>query len=249
MTITTQTSTAQKVTNMMTNNENTVIQTTHLCREFGQGDTLVKALSDANITIERGEFTAIIGPSGSGKSTLLQLIGGLDTPSAGDVFLDNKNISHMTGTELSDFRRDHIGFIFQAYNLIPVLSARENIEYIMLLQGVTTAERKKRVDILMHAVGLEGLGNRRPAELSGGQQQRVAVARAMVSKPSIILADEPTANLDSKTGGDLLDMMKDLNEQQNMTFVFSTHDPKIMERARRIIRLVDGCVVDDERRD
>jgi len=249
MTITTQTSTAQKVTNMMTNNENTVIQTTHLCREFGQGDTLVKALSDANITIERGEFTAIIGPSGSGKSTLLQLIGGLDTPSAGDVFLDNKNISHMTGTELSDFRRDHIGFIFQAYNLIPVLSARENIEYIMLLQGVTTAERKKRVDILMHAVGLEGLGNRRPAELSGGQQQRVAVARAMVSKPSIILADEPTANLDSKTGGDLLDMMKELNEQQNMTFVFSTHDPKIMERARRIIRLVDGCVVDDERRD
>jgi len=249
MTITTQTSTAQKVTNMMTNNENTVIQTTHLCREFGQGDTLVKALSDANITIERGEFTAIIGPSGSGKSTLLQLIGGLDTPSAGDVFLDNKNISHMTGTELSDFRRDHIGFIFQAYNLIPVLSARENIEYIMLLQGVSTAERKKRVDILMHAVGLEGLGDRRPAELSGGQQQRVAVARAMVSKPSIILADEPTANLDSKTGGDLLDMMKELNEQQNMTFVFSTHDPKIMERARRIIRLVDGCVVDDERRD
>jgi len=249
MTITTQTSTAQKVANMMTNNENTVIQTTHLCREFGQGDTLVKALSDANITIERGEFTAIIGPSGSGKSTLLQLIGGLDTPSAGDVFLDNKNISHMTGTELSDFRRDHIGFIFQAYNLIPVLSARENIEYIMLLQGVTTAERKKRVDILMHAVGLEGLGDRRPAELSGGQQQRVAVARAMVSKPSIILADEPTANLDSKTGADLLDMMKDLNEQQNMTFVFSTHDPKIMERAKRIIRLVDGCVVDDERRD
>ncbi len=229
--------------------KNTVIETRHLCREFGQGDTLVKALTDANITIEHGEFTAIIGPSGSGKSTLLQLIGGLDTPSAGDVFLDNKNISHMTGTELSDFRRDHIGFIFQAYNLIPVLSARENIEYIMLLQGISAAERDKRVDMLMHSVGLEGLGDRRPAELSGGQQQRVAVARAMVSKPSLILADEPTANLDSKTGADLLDMMKDLNEQQNMTFVFSTHDPKIMERARRIIRLVDGCVVDDERRD
>ncbi|MEW6994692.1 ABC transporter ATP-binding protein [Colwelliaceae bacterium MEBiC 14330] len=228
---------------------NIVIETRDLCREFGTGDTLVKALSKANITIERGEFTAIIGPSGSGKSTLLQLIGGLDIPSHGDVFLDNKNISHMTGSELSDFRRDHIGFIFQAYNLIPVLSARENIEYIMLLQGVPSVERTKRVDMIMHAVGLEGLGNRRPAELSGGQQQRVAVARAMVSKPSIILADEPTANLDSKTGSELLNMMKELNEQQHMTFVFSTHDPKIMERARRIIRLVDGCVVEDERKD
>ncbi|KGJ96757.1 ABC transporter ATP-binding protein [Colwellia psychrerythraea] len=229
--------------------QKTVIETTLLCREFGRGDTLVKALTDANIIIERGEFTAIIGPSGSGKTSLLQLMGGLDNPSSGDVLLDNKNISLMTGTELSDFRRDHIGFIFQAYNLIPVLSARENIEYIMLLQGIPTAERNQRVDNIMHAVGLKGLGDRRPAELSGGQQQRVAVARAMVSKPSIILADEPTANLDSKTGSDLLDMMKELNEQQNMTFVFSTHDPKIMERARRIIRLVDGCVVDDERRD
>jgi putative ABC transport system ATP-binding protein len=236
------------VTNKVRASQNTVIETTHLSREFGQGDTLVKALTDANITIERGEFTAIIGPSGSGKSTLLQLIGGLDNPSSGDVFLDKKNINRMTGTELSDFRRDHIGFIFQAYNLIPVLSARENIEYIMLLQGVPTVERDKRVDKLMHAVGLEGLGDRRPAELSGGQQQRVAVARAMVSKPSIILADEPTANLDSKTGADLLDMMKELNEKQNMTFVFSTHDPKIMERAKRIIRLLDGCIVDDERR-
>ena len=236
------------VTNKVRASQNTVIETTHLSREFGQGDTLVKALTDANITIERGEFTAIIGPSGSGKSTLLQLIGGLDNPSSGDVFLDKKNINRMTGTELSDFRRDHIGFIFQAYNLIPVLSARENIEYIMLLQGVPTVERDKRVDKLMHAVGLEGLGDRRPAELSGGQQQRVAVARAMVSKPSIILADEPTANLDSKTGADLLDMMKELNEKQNMTFVFSTHDPKIMERAKRIISLVDGCIVADERR-
>lgn len=226
-----------------------VIETKLLCRYFGQGDTLVKALSNANLTIERGEFTAIIGPSGSGKSTLLQLIGGLDTPCSGEVLLDNRHISQMTGTELSDFRRDHIGFIFQAYNLIPVLSAKENIEYIMLLQGISPTERNKRVKQILHAVGLEGLENRRPAELSGGQQQRVAVARAMVSKPSIILADEPTANLDSKTGADLLDMMKTLNEEQNMTFVFSTHDPKIMERARRIIRLVDGCIVDDERRD
>ena len=236
-------------TNKSTESQSVVIETTHLCRQFGVNDTLVKALTNANITIERGEFTAIIGPSGSGKSTLLQLIGGLDNPTSGEVFLDHKNISHMTGTELSDFRRDHIGFIFQSYNLIPVLTARENIEYIMLLQGVSATERKSRVDMIMRDVGLEGLADRRPAELSGGQQQRVAVARAMVSKPSIILADEPTANLDSKTGADLLDMMKELNEQQNMTFVFSTHDPKIMARAKRIIRLVDGCIVDDERRD
>lgn len=233
----------------MNKSANHVIQTQNLCRHFGQGDTLVKALNDANLTIERGEFTAIIGPSGSGKSTLLQLIGGLDTPSSGATLLDNKNISQISGTELSDFRRDHIGFIFQAYNLIPVLTAKENIEYIMLLQGVSPSERQKRVQAIMQEVGLEGLGNRRPAELSGGQQQRVAVARAMVSQPSIILADEPTANLDSKTSYDLLDMMKKLNEENNMTFVFSTHDPKIMERARRIIRLVDGCIVDDERKD
>jgi len=226
-----------------------VIKTHNLCRHFGEGDTLVKALNDANLTIEKGEFTAIIGPSGSGKSTLLQLIGGLDTPTSGDVILDGKNISQTNGSALSDFRRDHIGFIFQSYNLIPVLSAKENIEYIMLLQGVSAEERQKRVDEIMHAVGLEGLGDRRPAQLSGGQQQRVAVARAMVSQPSIILADEPTANLDSHTGADLLDMMKALNETQNMTFVFSTHDPKIMERARRIVTLVDGCIVKDERKD
>lgn len=226
-----------------------VIETKHLCRDFGEGDTLVNALKDNNLTIEKGEFTAIIGPSGSGKSTLLQLIGGLDSPTSGEVILDDKNISHMNGTELSDFRRDHIGFIFQAYNLIPVLSAKENIEYIMLLQGISEQERQQRVTQIMQEVGLEGLGNRRPAQLSGGQQQRVAVARAMVSQPSLILADEPTANLDSKTGAALLDMMKELNEKENMTFVFSTHDPMIMERAKRIIRLVDGKVVDDERRE
>ena len=225
-----------------------VIETKKLCRNFGEGDTLVNALKDNDLVIKKGEFTAIIGPSGSGKSTLLQLIGGLDTPTSGDVILDDKNISHMNGTELSDFRRDHIGFIFQAYNLIPVLSAKENIEYIMLLQGISEAERHRRVAKIMQEVGLDGLENRRPAQLSGGQQQRVAVARAMVSQPSLILADEPTANLDSKTGAALLDMMKELNEKENMTFVFSTHDPMIMERAKRIIRLVDGKIVDDERR-
>ena len=227
----------------------TVIETKKLCRNFGAGDTLVRALKDNDLVIEKGEFTAIIGPSGSGKTSLLQLIGGLDTPTSGDVMLDNKNISHMSGSQLSDFRRDHIGFIFQAYNLIPVLSAKENIEYIMLLQGIPAAERAERVKKILHEVGMEGMEDRRPAQLSGGQQQRVAVARAMVSQPSIILADEPTANLDSKTGAALLDMMKALNEKENMNFDFSTHDPMIMERARRIVRVVDGKIVDDERRD
>lgn len=226
----------------------TVIETQNLSRHFGEGETLVKALDAVSITIQKGEFTAIIGPSGSGKSTLLQLIGGLDHPSDGQVLLDDQDISHMSGNELSDFRRDHIGFIFQAYNLIPVLSAQENVEYIMLLQGVNEDERKKRVRAILNEVGLQGMESRRPAQLSGGQQQRVAVARAMVSKPSIILADEPTANLDSHTGASLLDMMKQLNEMENMTFVFSTHDPKIMERAKRIIRLEDGKVVSDEHR-
>lgn len=220
----------------------------HLGRYFGSGDIQVKALDDINLVIERGEFTAIVGPSGSGKSTLLQLMGGLDTPTTGDVILDGKSIAHMSGRELSDFRRDHIGFIFQAYNLIPVLSAAENIEYIMLLQGVPARQRQQRVQAMLKTVGLAGYAERRPAQLSGGQQQRVAVARAMVSHPSIILADEPTANLDSVTGTALLDMMKQLNEELNMTFVFSTHDPKIMERASRLIHLQDGRVSQDEHR-
>lgn len=225
-----------------------VIKTEKLCRYFGEKNTLVKALEEISIEIEQGEFTAIIGPSGSGKSTLLQLIGGLDEITKGQILLDGKNIGAMSGTELSDFRRDHIGFIFQAYNLIPVLSAEENIEYIMLMQGVPEAERKQRVHTILKEVGLEGLAHRKPAQLSGGQQQRVAVARAMVSRPSLILADEPTANLDTATGAALLDMMKELNEKENMTFIFSTHDPKIMERAKRIITLEDGKVVSDERR-
>lgn len=227
---------------------NSVINTQKLCRYFGENNTLVKALDDVSITIEAGEFTAIIGPSGSGKSTLLQLIGGLDQVTSGEIHLDQKNIGVMSGNELSDFRRDHIGFIFQAYNLIPVLSAEENIEYIMLLQNVPEAERKQRVRTILKEVGLDGMAHRRPSQLSGGQQQRVAVARAMVSRPSLILADEPTANLDSNTGSALLDMMKELNEKENMTFIFSTHDPKIMERAKRIITLEDGKVVSDERR-
>ncbi len=225
-----------------------VIKTEHLCRHFGEGETLVKALDDVTLNIERGEFSALIGPSGSGKSTLLNLIGGLDNPTSGSVELAGRRIDQMSGNELSDFRRDHIGFIFQSYNLIPVLTAAENIEYIMLLQGVPHAERRRRVSDILDRVGLAGLGERLPPALSGGQQQRVAVARAMVSEPDIILADEPTANLDSKSGISLLEVMRELNRDQGMTFVFSTHDQKIMERARRLIHLEDGRIVKDEQR-
>lgn len=225
-----------------------LIETRDLCRTFGSEETKVTALDHVSIHIEEGEFTAIIGPSGSGKTTLLHLIGGLDEPNSGSVMLSGSNIADMSGNQLSDFRRDHIGFIFQAYNLIPVLSAEENIEYIMLLQGLGAAERKKRVKEMLAIVELEGLGDRRPSHLSGGQQQRVAVARAMASNPDIILADEPTANLDSKTGISLLEVMRDLNQQRNMTFVFSTHDEKIMERATRLIYLRDGKVEQDERK-
>tara|TARA_B110000305_G_scaffold58764_1_gene65094 strand:+ start:381 stop:1067 length:687 start_codon:yes stop_codon:yes gene_type:complete len=225
-----------------------LIETRALCRTFGSEETKVTALDHVSINIEEGEFTAIIGPSGSGKTTLLHLIGGLDEPNGGSVTLSGSNIANMSGNQLSDFRRDHIGFIFQAYNLIPVLSAEENIEYIMLLQGVGAAERKKRVKEMLAMVELEGLGDRRPSHLSGGQQQRVAVARAMASNPDIILADEPTANLDSKTGISLLEVMRDLNQQRNMTFVFSTHDETIMERATRLIYLRDGKVERDERK-
>ena len=224
----------------------TVIETKNLARVFGAGETRVTALDHVSITVKEGEFTAITGPSGSGKTTLLQLIGGLDEPDSGDVLLSGANIAQMSGSKLSDFRRDHIGFIFQSYNLIPVLSAEENIEYIMLLQGVPEKARKSRVREMLALVGLEGLGDRRPSNLSGGQQQRVAVARAMASKPDIILADEPTANLDSATGIALLEVMRDLNQQMNMTFVFSTHDYKIMDRADRLIHLEDGVVQLDE---
>ena len=226
----------------------TVIESKNISRRFGSGDTEVIALDNVSMEIEEGEFTAIIGPSGSGKTTLLQLIGGLDNPDSGSITLSGSNIAEMSGNQLSDFRRDHIGFIFQAYNLIPVLSAEENIEYIMLLQGIASSERKKRVQEMLSIVGLDGLAERRPAQLSGGQQQRVAVARAMASNPDIILADEPTANLDSKTGIALLEVMRELNRAHNVTFVFSTHDEKIMDRATRLIHLSDGKIQRDERK-
>ena len=226
-----------------------VIQTQNLSRRFGEGDTLVRAVENVSLTIDSGEFTALIGPSGSGKSTLLHLIGGLDIPHEGSVKLSGVDIAGISGAALSDFRRDHIGFIFQSYNLIPVLTAEENIEYVMLLQNVAAGERQTRVSEMLELVGLSGLGHRRPPELSGGQQQRVAVARAMASQPDIILADEPTANLDSKTGATLLDVMRELNQSLGVTFVFSTHDQMIMDRAKRLVHLRDGEIELDELRE
>lgn len=217
-----------------------IIQLKEVSKVFGKGEGKVQAVNHVSLNIKEREFTAIVGPSGSGKSTLLNMMSGLDKPTHGRILLGNQPISKMTGKELSDFRRDHIGFIFQSYNLIPVLSVAENIEYIMLLQGVPGPERKRRTSSILQEMGLKGKEKRLPSSLSGGQQQRVAIARAMVSRPQIILADEPTANLDSETGGSLLDMMSELNKKDGMTFVFSTHDQKIMDRAHRIIVLKDG---------
>lgn len=226
-----------------------LIRAVNISRRYVSGEVTVEALRDLNLTIKRGEFTVIAGPSGSGKTTLLFIISGLDQPTSGIVMLDGREMSDMSGRELSDFRRDHIGFIFQSYNLIPVLSVRENIEYIMLLQGVPDSERRQRVSEILNEVGLSGIENRMPTQLSGGQQQRVAVARAMVSGPDIILADEPTANLDSHTGASLIDMMRDLNEKKGITFVFSTHDTMIMDRAKRLVTLKDGSIAEDEVRE
>jgi len=223
-----------------------IIRVENISKKYMTGNVSIIALDNVSLTIKKGEFTAIAGPSGSGKTTLLNLISGLDEPSDGVVFLDGKPLSKMKGSELSDFRRDHIGFIFQSYNLIPVLSVKENIEYIMLLQGVSDKIRQERVLEILKEVGLSEMSKRRPSELSGGQQQRVAVARAMVSNPDIILADEPTANLDSHSAIDLLDMMRRLNEEKGMTFVFSTHDSRIMERAKRLIMLKDGMIDSEE---
>ena len=221
-----------------------IIKTENLKKDYKEDGVVVHAIRGIDLTVEEGEFSAIVGPSGCGKTTLLNLISGLDSPDEGKVWLSGKLISDMSGKELSDFRRDNIGFIFQAYNLIPVLTVEENIEYIMLLQGIPKEERHKRVLEILDAVKLSGLENRRPTQLSGGQQQRVAIARAMVSNPKIILADEPTANLDSKTGSELLDMMAELNEKTGMTFLFSTHDKMVMERAKRVIVLKDGQIID-----
>jgi putative ABC transport system ATP-binding protein len=230
-------------------NTDDLIVTRSVTKVYHDNGVPVDAVRGIDLTVKRGEFTAIVGPSGSGKTTFLNVISGLDQPTEGQVWLAGKELSAMSGKELSDFRRDHIGFIFQAYNLIPVLTVEENVEYIMLLQGIDKVERHHRVEEILAELGLEGFAHRLPTKLSGGQQQRVAVARAMVSHPSLILADEPTANLDSKTGAELLDMMRELNQRSGITFLFSTHDRQIMERARRLVTLKDGLIDSDETRD
>jgi len=229
----------------MNNNKN-VIVTRALKKTYEDGGVPVEAVRGIDFTLTQGEFTAIIGPSGSGKTTFLNLMAGLDSPTDGEVELSGNLISKMSGNELSNYRRDHIGFIFQAYNLFPVLTVEENVEYIMLLQGIHKKERHERVMQILEQVELQDFAGRLPSKLSGGQQQRVAVARAMVSKPALVIADEPTANLDSKTSGDLLDMMKKLNEETGMTFLFSTHDEIVMKRARKVVTIRDGLLYKSE---
>ncbi len=224
-----------------------VIETKQLSKTY-EGVVPVHAVNEVDLEIENNEFTAIVGPSGSGKTTLLNMIGGLDRPTSGGVKVNGHELSGMNENELIDFRLKHIGFVFQSYNLIPVLTAKENTEFIMLLQKIDKKIRDERVEKLLHEVGLGEKMNSRPAQLSGGQQQRVAVARALASKPDFVLADEPTANLDSHSTANLLDIMARLNQEEGITFVFSTHDQRVIDRARRVITLVDGKIESDERR-
>jgi len=223
-----------------------VVRLERVSKIYREGDIEIPALREVDFVLHRGEFTALVGPSGSGKTTLLNLISGLDVPTSGRVILAGRDISRLSGGELATFRRDHIGFIFQSYNLIPVLTVEENVEYVLLLQGVPSRERKRRVREVLRDVGLEGFEKRYPPQLSGGQQQRVAIARAMVHRPDIVLADEPTANLDTETGRTLLKMMKELNRSRGITFLFSTHDPMIMEEARRLVFMRDGRIEREE---
>jgi len=222
-----------------------VIKTNNLFKIYQQGDVEVRALNDVSIDFKKGEFTAIVGPSGSGKTTFLNAIGGLDTPTSGNVMINNTDITKLKSNQLIDFRLRNIGFVFQAYNLIPVLTAKENVEFIMLMQGDSVSKRSARAIELLESVGLEDKLSRRPGQLSGGQQQRVAVARALASKPQFVLADEPTANLDSASTANLLDIMYRLNQEEEMTFIFSTHDQRVIDRAKRIITLEDGKILSD----
>jgi len=220
-----------------------IIEINNLTKIYKEDAEVVKALDNVSITISKGEFTAIVGPSGSGKTTLLNMIGGLDAPTSGTIVVDGIEVTKLSTNDLINFRRDNVGFVFQAYNLIPVLTAKENVTFIMDLQGVPTKQSSARAIELLKNVGLGDRIDARPSKLSGGQQQRVAVARALASKPKFILADEPTANLDGKSAETLLDIMEKLNEEENITFIFSTHDPRVMQKARRIITLEDGKIV------
>tara|TARA_B100000795_G_scaffold254348_1_gene225181 strand:- start:733 stop:1422 length:690 start_codon:yes stop_codon:yes gene_type:complete len=226
-----------------------VVETQNLEKLFIDAGTEVRAVDGVSINVEEGEFTAIVGPSGSGKTTLLNMIGGLDNPTNGKVQVAGVELTELSKNELIDFRLKNIGFVFQSYNLIPVLTAYENVEFVMLLQGRDPKERKARVNELLVAVGIADKAKNRPSKLSGGQQQRVAVARALAPKPKFIIADEPTANLDSKSASTLLDIMQQLNEKEGITFLFSTHDQRVIDRARRVVTLTDGKITEDKRVD
>lgn len=223
----------------------TVIEANKVSKTYNPDTIPVHAINDVTLTIEEGEFTAIVGPSGCGKTTLLNMIGGLDMVSEGQITVSGVNIAELNEADLTDFRLKNIGFVFQSYNLIPVLTAKENVEFVMLLQQSHQSAMDDRADELLTKMGIKEVKDRRPAELSGGQQQRVAVARALASKPKFILADEPTANLDSHSTESLLDIMARMNEEENATFIFSTHDQRVIDKARRIITLEDGKIVSD----
>ncbi len=223
-----------------------VVELTSVTKDYRQGTVDVHALRGLNLIVRKGEFIALCGPSGSGKTTALNLIGALDKATSGSVRLEGHDLNMLSRRALSRLRRDRIGFVFQAYNLLPVLTAYENAETVLALQGTSMSERRNRVMKLLAEVGLEGMEDRRPDQLSGGQQQRVAIARAIAANPAVVLADEPTANVDSETAKNLLSIMEKLNREREVTFIFSTHDPRVMEHARRIVRLVDGQVDSDE---
>ncbi len=225
-----------------------VIEIKDLFKIYNGSSVEVRAVNGINLMVEEGEFTAIVGPSGSGKTTFLNLLGGLDRPTSGEVIVDGVNVWNLKSRKLIDFRLRNIGFVFQAYNLIPVLTAKENVEFIMQLQGKSKQEREQRTKELLNEVGLGDRLDSRPSKLSGGQQQRVAVARALASKPKFILADEPTANLDSKSTETLLDIMEKLNKEEKITFIFSTHDARVVKKARRVITIEDGQILSDESR-
>lgn len=228
--------------------KNPIVTCRGITKRYRQGALDVMALNGVDLDIFSGDFATLAGPSGSGKTTLLNMIGGLDTPTDGQVTLDGQNLGNLNKSELADIRLHKVGFVFQAYNLVPVLSAVENIEFILRLAGVDAKERHSRAMTALAEVGLAGLENRRPSHLSGGQQQRVAVARALIGRPSIVLADEPTANLDSKTAEELIDLMSELNTEQGITFLMGTHDARVIARSRRHIEMTDGRIVSDETR-
>ena len=248
MTVSTAPATGAPMRPTPTIHDGVVVRLEGVTKVYQRDSVAVNALDGITLEIRRGDFAVLVGPSGSGKTTLLNMIGGLDTPTAGRVRVAGTEIGGMSKSELSRLRLRSIGFVFQEFNLIPVLSAVENAEFVMLLQGVPSAERRARAAALLRELGLEGMEDRRPSELSGGQQQRVAVARALAAEPLIVLPDEPTANLDSRAGAALMDLMRRLNGERGTTFVFSTHDPMVVERARRVIRLRDGRVEADESR-